>query len=158
MTTDERITSMQMAWNMLRENCFWCVIETPNRLWYHDDHTSLLPFYSWLPNDVAFLYSRHSPRESFSNSYREYNDINLLSFLRRGRGVSYHEFDLALANAGDLDVVSSLPIYLRKRDSDRASQWLRSVNHQFESLLMAVGPKIHPGFYQPSLDLILQKH
>jgi hypothetical protein len=147
-----------MAWNMLPKNSFWCVIETPNRLWFQDDHTSLLPFFLWLPDDLAFLYSQYSPRESFSKSYRVLNEKNLLSFLRRGRGVSYHEFDLALGNSVDLDVTSSLALYLRAQEPDRANQWLNSIGHQYESLLMAIGPKIHPGFYQPQLDLIIRKH
>jgi hypothetical protein len=49
MTIEERMSAMRATWGMLSDGDLWCVIETPNRLWYHDGHTSLLPFYMWLP-------------------------------------------------------------------------------------------------------------
>ena len=93
----------------------WCVVETPNRLWYHDSHTSFLPYFHWLPDDLAFEYSRMSPRAGFRDCYRVPDAASRLHFLRRGRGVSYHEFDLALGPAAQLDVVSSLRTFHRAR-------------------------------------------
>ena len=34
--------------------------------------------------------------------------------LRHGRGVSFHEFDLTMKNAAELEVVSGLPLWLRR--------------------------------------------
>lgn len=158
MTHDERMIAMEKTWNMLSRNDLWCVIETPNRLWYFDSHTSYLPFYLWLPEDLAFKYSRFSPRQSFGGSYREYNHDTLLQFLRRGRGVSFHEFDLTLKKAEELDVISSLPIYLRKKSPLREIGWRQTLEYRYESFLVAAGPAIHPGFYQPGLDLIIRKN
>ncbi|MBZ5638450.1 MAG: methyltransferase domain-containing protein [Acidobacteriia bacterium] len=157
MTHGERMIAMTDTWGMLSPGALWCVVETPNRLWFFDHHTSLLPFYPWLPDDLALLYSRFSPRPSFRGSYPECTGDAMQRFLRRGRGVSYHEFDLTLKRAEELRVISSLPLYLRGRSLRREVAWRRSLDHRFESFLARVGPAIHRGFYQPSLDLIIVK-
>ena len=84
MTHGERIASIRESWQLLGPDSLWCVIETPNRLWYHDGHTSLLPFFMWLPDELAFEYSRLSPRTSFANEFREFTEEQQLRFLRQG--------------------------------------------------------------------------
>jgi S-adenosylmethionine-dependent methyltransferase len=157
MTHNERIIAMRKTWEMLSPGSLWCVIDTPNRLWYFDDHTSLLPFYQWLQDDLAFSYSRFSPRESFRDLYRDITDVAKLDFLRRGRGVSFHEFELTMKRAENLDVVSSLAIYLRSQRPLRDTLLTPKQEKRFESFLVQIGPKIHRGFYQRSLDLIIRK-
>ena len=56
----------------------------------------------------------------------------------------------------ELDVVSSLRIWRREKS------WLWNLgrrftlDHRYESLLAEIGPKIHRGFYQATLDLIIR--
>jgi 2-polyprenyl-3-methyl-5-hydroxy-6-metoxy-1,4-benzoquinol methylase len=157
MTINERMIAMKNTWDMLPPGSLWCVIETPNRLWYYDSHTSHLPFFLWLPDDLALLYSQFSPRIKFCDLYREIDDSSKLDFLRRGRGVSYHEFDLTMKRTEKLDVVSSLPIYLREQNLLRKAFWIRSNKRRFETFLVRFGPRIHRGFYQESLDLVIRK-
>ena len=157
MTHDERMIAMKKTWDMLPAGSLWCVIDTPNCLWYFDDHTSLLPFYQWLPDELAFLYSRFSPRESFCNLYRQINNDSKLDFLRRGRGLSFHEFELTMKRAEELDVLSSLSLYLRNQNLLRKFVLTPNRERRFESFLIQFGPKIHRGFYQRSLDLIIRK-
>ena len=157
MTHAERMIAMRNTWNMLSPGSFWCAIDTPNRLWYFDDHTSLLPFYQWLPDELAFLYSQFSPRKGFCDLYREINEDSKLDYLRCGRGVSYHEFELTMKRADELDVVSSLPIYQKSRNQLGKILLTPKNERRFEAFLMQVGPKIHRGFYQRSLDLIIRK-
>ena len=157
MTHNERMIAMKNTWDMLSPGSLWCVIDTPNRLWYYDGHTSQLPFYLWLPDDLAFLYSKFSPRKSFCNSYREINDDSKLDFLRRGRGVSFHEFELTMKRAEELDVVSSLSVFLRSPNFLLKVLWTLKNKNRFESFLSQFGPEIHKGFYQESLDLIIRK-
>ncbi len=156
MTHNERMIAMKNTWDMLSPGDLWCVIDTPNRLWYYDSHTAQLPFFSWLPDDLAFLYSKFSPRKIFCDSYREMDDDLKLHFLRRGRGVSYHEFELTMKGAENLDVVSSLPIFLGSQNLLRKVLWALT-NRRFESFLRQAGPKIHKGFYHGYLDLIIRK-
>ncbi len=157
MTNDERLTALKDTWDMLSAGDLLCIIETPNRLWYFDDHTAHLPFNMWIPDKLAFLYSRFSPRKPFCNSYLKYSEDGLLSFLRHGRGVSFHEFDIAIKNVKELNIVSCLPIYLRKKNILRKLRWLTKKEYYYESFLAKQGVGIHRAFFQPSLDLIIRK-
>lgn len=156
---EERLGAMRATWSGLQPGALWCSIETPNRLWFFDEHTSFLPFYNWLPDELAFDYSRFSQREPFRRSYREASPEALTSFLRHGRGVSYHEFDLAMKDAAQLDVVSSLPLRLR-RDGFlgwRALKRMRKRKDRYERLIASLRPDLHRGFFTPWLDLIIRK-
>jgi S-adenosylmethionine-dependent methyltransferase len=160
MTFEERAVSMRKAWELLAPGDLWCVVETPNRLWFRDSHTSLLPYFHWLPDDLAFAYSRKSPRTGFRERYREPDADARLHFLRRGRGVSYHELELALGPAAQLDVVSSLATFQRARHRLPAwARWKRrhSLESRYEALLREISPELHPGFVQPDLDLVIRK-
>ena len=157
MTHDERMNAMNHTWNMLSKGDLWCVIETPNRLWFYDGHTSLLPFYHWLPDELAFKYSQFSSRQSFREQYREISGEAMQHFLRWGRGVSFHEFELSMDRAEKLDVVSSLPIFLRKKSILREILWRLTTESRYESFLSRIAPKVHRGFCQQSLDMIIRK-
>lgn len=159
MTHSERMQSMRETWHALPPGALWCVVETPNRLWFGDDHTSGLAFFNWLPDELAFAYSRYSAREPFRNSYRALSAQAMESFLRHGRGVSFHEFDLAIADAATLDVVSSLPLWRRTRGPFGLRELTRWHKRQcrLERALASFRPDIHRGFFQPYLDLIIRK-
>lgn len=160
MTFAERKAAMRRAWELLDPGDLWCVVETPNRLWFRDVHTSFLPFFHWLPDDVAFEYSRMSPRENFRERYRELDEDSLLHFLRRGRGVSHHDFELAIGPVPQLDVVSSLTHFHRRRHRFPIASWLRrrrTLAYRYERLLAKMAPELHPGFLQPDLDLVIRK-
>lgn len=153
MTSAERLAALQGAWQILPAGGFLAVLDTPNRLWYFDQHTSRLPFYHWLPNDLAFRYARFSPRDNFRELYGEESDDAMQHFLRRGRGVSFHEFDLAIKPATKLKVVSSLASYrglVRRLLGSSASR-------RYKAALMSICPGIHEGFFDPSLELVIQR-
>lgn len=158
MTYDERLVGIRTTWDRIGPDGLWCVIETPNRLWYEDGHTSLLPFYLWLPDELALAYSRFSPRPGFQHRYRELSDEQLLRFRREGRGVSYHEWELALDRpANELRVVSSLETHYR------SIRWLRALRRpqprelRYAKLLRSLRPDLHPGFFMPQLDMVFTK-
>jgi 2-polyprenyl-3-methyl-5-hydroxy-6-metoxy-1,4-benzoquinol methylase len=158
MTHAERITAMSNTWQSLKSGSMWCILETPNRLWYYDDHTSMMPFYHWLDDELAFDYSKFSPRAPFNRSFRNRTAESLADFRRHGRGVSFHEFDLTLGAASGLDVVSCLnefrvahnPAYLVKR-------WLLD-DLRYEKKIRKLHPeRLHPGFFKSWLDMIIRK-
>lgn len=153
MTIEERLTALKSAWDILRKGGLLVIIETPNRLWYFDGHTSQLPFFHWLPNELAFKYSRFSPRENFRELYREYDATSKKNFLRRGRGVSFHELDIAIKPALDLRVVSSLSTF----EGVRYRLGQSKLERRFKSILRSIYPGIHEGFFDSSLDLIIEK-
>jgi 2-polyprenyl-3-methyl-5-hydroxy-6-metoxy-1,4-benzoquinol methylase len=157
MVHTERLQAMAGTWAMLQPNAFWCVVETPNRLWYQDVHTSWLPFFQWLPDDLAFKYSRFSSRFNFGGDfYPEETEDRMLHFLRRGRGVSFHEFSLAMQPAETLNVVS----YKTQFHARRRPRWpwrRPSRDQRYEALLSEICPRVHAAFFQPYLDLIIRK-
>jgi S-adenosylmethionine-dependent methyltransferase len=158
LTYAERISAMRDTWAMLQPGGLWCVVETPNRLWWFDAHTAYLPFFNWLPDDLALDYAPYSGRE-FMKTYATAGrgDEVRLDFARRGRGVSYHEFDIAIGQSGSLNVVSALNLYERKQSLAIRASWRFSASRKFEAFLSAHGPKMHLGFYQPNLDLIIRR-
>ena len=158
LTYPERMLAMKGTWAMLKPGGLWGVVDTPNRLWWFDDHTAVLPFFNWLPDYLALDYAPYSDRASmkiYANA--EHGDETKLDFARRGRGVSYHEFDLAMGPSGSLNVVSALGLYLRKQSFAIRMKWRFSPSRNFEVFLSKHGPRIHPGFYQPYLNLIIRK-
>jgi len=157
MTHEERRAAMRDTWQMLGAGSYWVVIETPNRLWYFDSHTALLPFYHWLPDRVAFEYARFSERDYFREIYLEHTPERELHFLRRGRGVSFHEFELFIAPRRQLDVVSCLHTHVRQRHPEEQRQWIESGDAAYVDLLRRACPDLHEAFLQPALDLAIRK-
>jgi S-adenosylmethionine-dependent methyltransferase len=158
MTHEERRTGMRDTWDMLDCGGHWVVVDTPNRLWYFDGHTALLPFYHWLPDRVAFEYARFSTRDYFRELYLEHSPEKELHFLRRGRGVSFHEFDLFIAPVRELDVVSCRHAYFRARNPGEQQDWIDSGNAGYAAHLQRACQSLHPAFLEPSLDLAIRKN
>jgi S-adenosylmethionine-dependent methyltransferase len=154
MIHEERLESLAQAWSLLSAGGLLAIIETPNRLWFFDQHTSQLPFYNWLPHGLAFAYSRFSPRENFKDNYREPSSEMMNHFLRGGRGASYHEIDLAIAPTQSLDTVSSLISYFGWRRRTRMNRLAR----RYKTLMRQIRPDLHEGWFDPDLDVILRKH
>jgi len=152
MTIDERLSSLSSAYSILNKGGFMVIIETPNRLWYFDGHTSLLPFFHWLPDELAFKYTKFSKREKFHEIYSNLNKQRM-AFLRRGRGMSFHEFDISIAEAKRLNVVSSLSRYFGLRYSLR----LKTLDRRYKRILKKIYPGLHDGFYDQNLNLIIEK-
>lgn len=155
MTLAERDAALRAAWSLLDDGRYLCLGETPNRLWPYDAHTSQLPFFNWLPDEIAFRYSQRSPRLSLRTRFREINEESMLSFRREGRGMSFHELDLALQDqyrvVGDQIAFLSLwnPVKLLKRFIARDAV--------IERALHANAPRRHRGFFRQNLDLVIQK-
>lgn len=156
MTHQERMTAMRGTWRSLPSGGLWCVVEAPNRLWYYDHHTALLNFFMWLSDELAVDYLPFSGRQDVLAEVSQAADP-LTGLRRAGRGVSFHEFDLAFGPADKLDVVSSLTTFYRSRDPFLWLLWRCSFDSRYERLLARLCPRLHPGFLQPTLDLIIRK-
>lgn len=94
---------ISLAFERLRPGGIIVVAETPNRLSITDFHTSWINFYQWLPPEIAQEYYRFSPRPLFvhdmSDAIRKRGTLSAEAterIVRWGRGVSYHDFELAL--------------------------------------------------------------
>ena len=151
MTNAERLAGLRGAWQILPAGGLLSVVDAPNRLWYFDRHTSQLPFYNWLPDDLAFDYSRFSTRKNFCELYKSRDGASEEHFLRRGRGVSFHEFDLAVRPARELKVLGAMH-----------SGWARDLfasgeRRRYKAMLRSLCPGIHEGFFDPTLELVIER-
>ena len=147
MTYEERIVSLKLAWNMLENNGFLAVIETPNRLDYFDWHSSFLPFYHWLPDQIAMQYSKFSPRELCVNS-----GSNEMEFIRFGRGASFHEFELALNTR-----CSDFEIYSMQSFVKTFVTSIVSEEYKYNKFLRKLGPpNVSDGFYYSNLYIAIK--
>ncbi len=153
MTESERLTSIKDVWETLPAGGLMVVVETPNRLWYFDNHTAMLPFYHWLPNEVAYKYAKFSPRVNFRELYNDYDAPSEMQFLRRGRGVSFHEFEIATKPARELKIISSLASHRKSPPLLNKSR----LERRYKSVLMSIYPDLHEGFFEDFLYLIIQK-
>jgi 2-polyprenyl-3-methyl-5-hydroxy-6-metoxy-1,4-benzoquinol methylase len=151
MTFEERMATLRGAWGLLDAGGLLVIIETPNRLWYFDDHTSMAPFFHWLPDDVARRYAQYTPRKYFNTEFID--GIDPVAFARWGRGVSFHDFVLALdIPAEQMPVESSMHEYLnmpRWHPHTRDGRFLR--------MIRAIEPQVPKGFFYSYLDIALRK-
>ena len=153
MLHEERLRAISETWAMLRPGDLWCLVETPNRLWHTDMHTAQLPFYHWLPDDLAFKYARFSGRTNFRECYDEMTEERRLHFSRRGRGVSFHELHIALDTPDAFEVVSYKNEFLARSGCLRKN----ALSDSYVALLKQLVPDIHDAFLQEYLDVILRK-
>ncbi len=158
MTPTERQVSLQKAFSVLKPGGHLCILGTPNRLWPVDTHTSWMPFYMWLQDELALKYAKFSPRTEFQKIHtRDLNEAHE-AFYRWGRGVSFHEIELALDSQAPLKVVGCLPMFLRRYSFIQKWSYKRSPEYKFKSAMAHYGPKhVHPAFYECYLDLIIEK-
>ncbi|BAW30196.1 MAG: class I SAM-dependent methyltransferase [Methanosarcina flavescens] len=159
MTIQERLISIKKTWEMLKPGNIWAVIDTPNRLWYYDSHTSLLPFYYWLPDDIAYDYASFSKRYEF-NELPDSVPKDLVKLSRWGRGVSYHELELTMGPIESLDIISNLSDFGIYGKCQYIYELLASkgLNRKYEKILKKIMPNINPAFTKPYLNLMIRKN
>lgn len=157
MTTSERLTSLERAWSALEPGDFLVAIDTPNRLWYFDDHTALVPFFRWLDDELALRYSARTPRAMFNTLFRDPTPEAMERFIRWGRSVSFHEFELIMdLRVEELPIVGCLEHFV---DPPPKVDLLRpfDTGRRYMALLADIVPDAHPGFLFPSLNLAFRK-
>ena len=157
MTLDEREASLQAAWRVLGPGKFLSLTETPNRLWFYDGHTAHMPFFHWLPDELAFRYSSLSPRYPFNTQFRELSPEAMLAFRREGRGFSFHELDLALGRDSAYRVVSDQVAFIARRNPVKLLKRIVTGEPRRERLLEGYAPERHAGFFRQHLNLVIQK-
>lgn len=158
MVISERLRALPAAWNLVSPGGRLVVVETPNRLWWYDGHTSELPFYNWLPDCLALQYRAHSGRKELSGLSTKDGDDGLLPLARLGRGVSYHEFQIALPDLDLSQVDSSMRQWLRRRNPVRWMAWRASSNAGFAKSLRRAAPLLPSAFFEPYLDFTIVKY
>jgi 2-polyprenyl-3-methyl-5-hydroxy-6-metoxy-1,4-benzoquinol methylase len=157
MTLSERSTSLQAAWRLLADDGILCIIEAPNRLWPFDDHTANQPFFHWLPDEIALEYLKQSPRYGASG-FDTASDGALLELSRRGRGVSYHDIELALGPIGTLDFEIDRQTFQMSQNPLRRLHYRQSTKRRFVSMLHQQRNDLPVGLFMPYLNVAIRKH
>lgn len=150
MTSHERRAALTAAWSLLGPTGVLVVIEAPNRLWPFDSHTSDLPFFHWLPDDLATRYSAGGLRSSVDELPA--GDTEALA--RLGRGVSFHDFS---DPSGRLPTVVSC-MQLQRRSGRPLLALGRHVSSagRTERLLRSFAPEVDRAWFQPFLYVALR--
>lgn len=153
LSLEERLEILRMARQVVRPEGHIVVCETPNRLFPIDHHTSQLPFFTMLPDELALMLYERSQRPDFLNAIgealRESPEAARERLVRWGRGVSYHEFEL---------VFGDLSHYVAASNYDDALFAERPVDAEELALarfLERVRPDLAPVWSRAWLDLIL---
>lgn len=156
MTYEERLRSLRISWSLLKTGGFVLVVDTPNRLWFFDGHTGMLPFYHWLPDELAIPYADRSPRQDLRKAFARPRGDAVTKLARWGRGVSYHEFDLAIG-LDRMEAVSSLQAFQRENEPGAQEWWRGSQGGRYQALLCEAAPQVPLPFLEDGLNLLLRK-
>jgi len=162
MTLAERLGAIEQTWDLLKPGGCWCVIEAPNRLWFWDGHTSMDNFYHWLPDELAARWAHRSSRAHLAADFPAIGndapaDFDTVKLARWGRGVSYHEFELVLGDAKNLDLVSNKTDFLRRSNPLLFAHGILSRARRYERFLERISPGYDRGWFKQYLDLIIRK-
>jgi S-adenosylmethionine-dependent methyltransferase len=158
MTHLERMATLPLVWNSLMgPGALLCVLDTPNRLWYNDRHTGMLPFFHWLPDDVAIDYMRFSPRNSLRDDFVKRGPDDYERLARWGRGISFHDFDLWFGQIDDTTEVVGMDEYYREKDPAWAKVWEQTLEGRFYTYLREAAPHVPSPFFGEALNLVIRK-
>lgn len=153
LTVAERIGLLTVAREVVRPGGAIVVSETPNRLVYFDHHTAQMPFFHLLPDELALECHRRSGREDFKAAIQAAGEVDRESALeaiaRWGRGVSFHEFEVAFGDLSRHVIASSYDMLLFGERPVHAEEVILA------RYLDRVRPDLAPAFSRYWLDLIL---
>ncbi len=157
-THEERCDSLRTAWSLLRPGGLLVVNDTPNRLTWADHHTSYSHFFHALPHEVAIDYARRTPRAELASDFATPHLLGREAatemLVRWGRGISYHDFEIAFGDdlrLSDVMVGDGFdPEILRIKPVDLEERLLLTFWKA-----RRVGAPV--GFVRQSVDVILKK-
>lgn len=107
LTPFERLNVIRAAYAALTPNGFLYIGETPNRLSAADHHSFFLPYFDLLPPELASRYVGRTPRKAYLERVDAADDREQEMY-RCGKGVSFHEFELAIAELAKLEPLIQL--------------------------------------------------
>ncbi len=145
LSIQERFVLLRNAMRALPLGGHLVIFETPNRLMTVDWHTTKMLFSEILPDELALRYLALSPR-------KEVKPETAHNLYRWGRGVSFHEFQLAIG-------LENFAVVLDGYDG-RVRNWPnRTIVKDYEEALQRILAEhsIPKGFARPSLDLVMRK-
>ena len=156
MTPLECLSSLSIYWRKMKPGALLVVMDTPNRLWIYDSHTAYLPFFHWLPSEITIRYCNGIPRPVIAGLHQDTSAAGMLTLQRWGRGISFHEFELALGPVGELPIASSYGHWRRRRDLAQLLKWIFR-DRPYGRCLRRAAPHVGQPWLEPYLDLIIRR-
>ncbi len=152
MTFSDRMAALKAAWLSVQPGGYLAIVDSPNRLWFFDDHTAMVNFFHWLPDELASAYAKRSPRAGFNDAV-----LTEAGLARWGRGISFHDIEVAL----DLDVrdltVEGEWAYRRDLHPKWAATWLASPNGRYHEFLKSVAPDVPMHFLEQEIAVMIER-
>ncbi|MDQ3849598.1 MAG: class I SAM-dependent methyltransferase [Actinomycetota bacterium] len=153
LTVDERLDLLRLARRIVRPPGHIVICETPNRLQLWDHHTTQMPFFYMLPEELQLRYWDRSPRPDFTDAMRAASAAGpgaaREALVRWGRGVSFHEFELVFEDLPRHVIADGFdPRLFPERD-------LHSEEITLARFLAQQFPQLSAGWARYWLDLIL---
>jgi 2-polyprenyl-3-methyl-5-hydroxy-6-metoxy-1,4-benzoquinol methylase len=101
MKEKERLTTLREIWKKMGEDNYLFVGNTPNRLAYYDLHTHEHSFLFTLPDITCLEYLKLDKNIRYAREYiKQFEEEGMEAFslkrARRGMGISFHDFQIAL--------------------------------------------------------------
>jgi 2-polyprenyl-3-methyl-5-hydroxy-6-metoxy-1,4-benzoquinol methylase len=156
MTSEECLESLHAYWAGMKLGAHLALVATPNRLWWYDTHTAKLPFFHWLPPEIAVQYSSFSPHDGVAALSKHPGPEALLRLQRWGRGISFHEIELAIGPVRELPTVSSFEDWRRRRDIAQTAKFLLR-DRRYRQFLRHAVPDIPVAWMEPSINLVIRR-
>ena len=154
-SVEERLATLERCWALLRPGGHLVVTDSPNRLCYRHYHTSEIPFFDMVPQELALGQLDRSPHAAFRESMRaamaRSEEEASLVLTRWGTGISHHEFEAVLGDLGELVVGSGF-------DPEIAAHKPIVIEEELLlSYLVMTEQPIPLAFARVSVDVILRK-
>jgi len=152
----ERLNLLSLAKGIMqRDGAQLAVFETPNRFAPFDWHSSKAAFLDILPDGLAYEFARtRSPRLDHPARHAKHSHPTAEETLYRfGRGVSWHEFELAFG-------LDNIEVVLDGYSPRSGNQNSYRPDAAYEAALAAIFARLEPpvprGFCRPSLELLIR--
>ncbi|HEX7856822.1 MAG TPA: methyltransferase domain-containing protein [Sphingobium sp.] len=153
-THEEAINLIRSAWACLKPGGLLVVTDTPNRLSYCDHHTSQMPFYNNMGDEMIAAEAWRSPRDGFRQVFagQPIDDAQRINLVRWGRGVSYHAFESAIG--WDMHNYVALPGY----EKEITDAWPVILEDTILMTYFKAKPvHAHDAFARSALNFVLRK-
>lgn len=103
------------------------------------------------PASVARLYASRTPRPHYNSEH-----LTELSLARWGRGVSFHELEIAIG-LDQIELLESMHQYLARIFPWYLDQYEKPVDQRYRALLGEIAPELAAQFTEETLNLALRK-